>query len=276
MTLTIGITTYNRKALLEQMAASLRRSRLVGTCNIRVYDDCSTEFDLDYLQRLLPDAATIVRSEKNGGPDANTWAMYKDFVASGDEFFFNADADLLFDPGWLEFAFGTIDKTDGVLSLFNTINHETIGIIGPDLCEKRDLGAAGTFFRRGRVVELLGNIMDGSRRFDWQWSEYLAASGVRILCSRRSYVQHIGIRGFNTSGSSVDFGTGFVVGSQADGQVLNDVLESYIESARHDCERKIAKLKRSTTFRIGLIVLAPFRAVAGLVRFIASHLISPR
>ena len=44
--ITIGITTYNRLDVLKKMAKSLYKSDLLGQCNIRVYDDASSEYDV--------------------------------------------------------------------------------------------------------------------------------------------------------------------------------------------------------------------------------------
>ena len=53
MKVTIGIPTYNRKELLVVMATSLYKSELGDAVNIRVYDDCSAEYDALFLKELF-------------------------------------------------------------------------------------------------------------------------------------------------------------------------------------------------------------------------------
>jgi len=266
MTVTIGITCYNRKSILEKMASSLRRSRIPINISIRVYDDCSTEYGIDYLKVLFPDAKTIIHNDKNYGPDWNTWTMYKDFLKSEDEYFFNADSDILFDPSWLEFSLRNIEKTDGILSLFNTKTHVTLQNIDEDLCIKKDLGAAGTFFKRIKVKELLGVIEDGSKHIDWQWSDYFTSQGTRLFCSSRSFVQHIGILGYNSIGGFIDFGEKFVICNVEDGQVINDVFEKFIDTSKIACNEKVEKIKRSTTYRVGEFIIKPATIVRKLLK----------
>ena len=145
--ITIGITTYNRKEILELSAKSLYQSTLKRICHIRIYDDSSDEFEVKELQQIFPNATTIIRHNQRLGPDRNMLFMYIDFLKSNDEYFFNADGDLIYSQDWLEHGLQLIDQTDGVISLFNTPNHVPIKENG-ELLEKMAIGAAGAFFRR--------------------------------------------------------------------------------------------------------------------------------
>jgi len=59
------------------MANSLYSINGIQDCNIYVYDDCSTEFDISFLESVFP-TATIIRHDKNIRADANLKFMYKD------------------------------------------------------------------------------------------------------------------------------------------------------------------------------------------------------
>jgi GT2 family glycosyltransferase len=52
--ITIGITTYNRLDLLKIMASSLYNLNLSVPHNIRIYDNCSSEYTIPELKDLFP------------------------------------------------------------------------------------------------------------------------------------------------------------------------------------------------------------------------------
>ena len=253
-TLTVGIATYNRKSMLENMAKSLYLSDLSAfKVNIRIYDDCSTEFNRDFLEKIFPDAASIIVNETNLKADYNTFNMYRDFIKSGDDYFFNADSDLLFNKDWLNFIKENFNKTDGVLSVFNTTRHHPVIEDCGDLVCKEHIGAAGTFFSRERVKQ---------------------NNKVRIMCSKRSFVQHIGlVSGENSNLYSADYGTGFSVDSIHNGQILNDLIESmmdtmpeYIDKVKYAEGKRIeGKVKDTKDFKIGKAVLKPIRMMKHII-----------
>lgn len=279
--ITIGITTYNRKAMLERMARSLHESDLSrATCHIRVYDDCSSEYGYDFLKKLFPDAVSITINETNKRSDQNIFSMYKDFLATGDEYFFNADSDLIFNKEWLNFILDNFDKTDGILSVFNTVNHkEKKKDADPLFIQKVDIGSAGTFFSRERMEQIVSSVQEtDSLHLDWDYSARFTSMGIRILCSKDSYVQHIGLAGQNSVSSMADFGEGFVVDSITNGQILNDVL---LEITKERYEENMAffsrKLKEilddrnksvsaSFDYKLGHFLLTPCRILKRLVK----------
>jgi len=244
MKITIGIPTYNRKPLLEMMAASLYRSDLSVNPNIRIYDDNSADYGIDELNAIFPSACSIKRNKINLKADKNMWQMYADFLLSGDDYFFNADSDLLFNPQWLNIALKLIEYTDGVLSVFNTNSHPFYNIVSDDLGLKKTVGAAGTLFKKERLEELMAKYssMEDVRGFDWQFSAYFMSHNVRIYCVRNSLVQHIGLVGQNAR-YHFDIGSNFNVQNNEDGQILNNILVEYVESARE----KIDNLKEDIT-----------------------------
>lgn len=233
--ITVAIPTYNRKHILKIMASSLLESNLTSQVNIRIYDDCSTEFDYQYLKKLFPTAASIMVNEKNVKADKNMLNMYKDFLLSDDEYFFNADSDLIFSSNWLKLVMQNIEESDGVISLFNTKSHETIGSFNSVFLIKQSLGAAGVFFTRKRVKEILDSLQDfknfNAKNFDWYWSDYLRRKGVKLLCFENSLVQHIGFHGQNSK-LYFDVGQGFKVETIEQGQILNNILVSAFQKIR--------------------------------------------
>jgi glycosyl transferase family 2 len=193
--LTIGVTTFNRRAILESAAQSLARVDGLEHAHLWVLDDCSDEFDADFLQRLFPQAEVFRARENSGGADQAMYRLFERFVASGSGYLLNLDADLLASRGLVDKCLRIIGSAParsgpGLFSLFNAASHPTIGIDGEFLL-KRSVGAAGTLWEHGLLAEMLRNV-PVSRKFDWDWSAYLNRQGVPIRVTPRSYVQHIG------------------------------------------------------------------------------------
>jgi hypothetical protein len=239
--ITIGITTYNRKNLLELMASSLYESDISIPYNIKIYDDCSNEYGLEELKSIFPDAASIKINRNNLKADKNIYQMYSDFVSTSDLFLFNADSDLLFKKKWLNTALGLIKETSGILSLFNANSHESYKTINNELCLKKTIGSAGTLFTRDRVVDLLTEInsIEKVKAFDWQFSEYFDKAGLPIYCVNNSLVQHIGYNGQNT-GFYFDFGRNYQIDTLEQGQIINDIFAMFIDDIhKKETERQV-------------------------------------
>ena len=65
--ITFGICTYNRRQILMNSAKSLALVRGIEKVHIRIYDDCSNEYDEAFLRSLFPDAVSITRQKVNLG-----------------------------------------------------------------------------------------------------------------------------------------------------------------------------------------------------------------
>jgi len=232
--LTIGIPTYNRKNLLEIMASSLYESNISITHNIRIYDDCSTEYGVDELKRIFPTAATIKINKINLKSDKNIYQMYTDFLSTSDQLLFNADSDLIFSKNWLNTALKLFERTKGILTVFNANSHKSYQTIDGELCLKRTIGSAGTLFSRDRVSELIKKInsMDIVKAFDWQFTEYFNSIGIPIYCVNNSLVQHIGYVGQNSK-YYFDFGRNYKIETVKQGQIINDIFEKFIDDIRN-------------------------------------------
>ena len=235
----LGITTYNRLDILKKSIVSLKTSKLPENCRFRIYDDHSTDYGIDQLKEILPEAEIIYIQNQNQGSDGNIWTMYKDFVHRNEkgDILVNCDSDLIYINDWLHVATKALRKTDGVLSVFNTISHHSINDWG-DFIEKEDIGSAGTLFDYDIVGLIIAKFPDIClNAFDYKWSDFLHTKGIRLLCLRNSLVQHIGIDGFNSDISSFDFGKGFAVDSCVNGQIINDVIEDYVFKRRKSPKR---------------------------------------
>jgi glycosyltransferase involved in cell wall biosynthesis len=250
---TIAVPTYNRLDFVKKMAASLYRSDLSIPHNIRIYDDCSTEYGTNELSKIFPAAASITRNKTNVRADTNMYLFYRDFLSTTDEYLFNADSDLIFQKGWLPRSLDMIKETDGVLTLFNANSHPAKKIINEKFCIKDTIGAAGTLFTRSRIEELMRNffIIDkiGVRSFDWKWSNYFTQHNIPIYCVNESLVQHIGYTGQTTVFGAFDFGKNFTVDSPENGQIINDMFELFLEKLSGNEEAGMENLASSGAYQ---------------------------
>ncbi len=212
MKITIGITTFNRRELLQLTASSLARSASLDSCRIRVYDDCSDQLTTDEIRNMFPIDVDIIQRERNLGSSENIRRMYVDFLETGDDVLVNCDADLLFRGDWIKIVTTLLPHTDGILSLYNSALHPSMGelrILETPVIEKEHLGSAGTVFSRDIIVEIVRNV-PSTRGYDWAWSHFLKNEGKRLLCIKDSYIQHVGLVGVNCGRGIVDYGLGFI------------------------------------------------------------------
>ncbi len=211
--LTIGITTFNRRAVLQAVAHSLAQVSGLDRARVWVLDDCSQEFDADFLRALFPQAVVLRADRNSGGADYAMHRLFAQFVQGSSGYLLNLDADLLCSRRLLDKCLQIIEGSQGrpgacLYSVFNTASHPTVAEDGEFLL-KRSVGAAGTLWEHGLLADVLQHVPP-SRRLDWDWSGYLTRRGVPIRVTRRSYVQHIGRVGQNSrSFNGMDHGERF-------------------------------------------------------------------
>jgi hypothetical protein len=249
---TIAIPTYNNLDLVKIMSASLYRSDLSVPHNIRIYDDCSTDYNLDELRELFPTAASVHRNASNVKADRNIYLMYRDFLLSQDEYFFNADSDIIFSKNWLSTAIDLIPATNGILSIFNAHSHPVSRIFNQDLCIKETIGAAGTLIARERVAEIINTFSydDSTQSFDWRCSQYFTSHSTEVYCTINSLVQHIGYHGQNYLSGFFDYGENFIVEDIKTGQVINDIFKLFLITNREHHINLMKKIDKNPFFRL--------------------------
>ncbi|AIL31959.1 hypothetical protein IX83_00225 [Basilea psittacipulmonis DSM 24701] len=228
MKITLAIPTYNRLSFIKRAAESLKQSTDISKINVRVYDDCSTEFSVDELKNLLPFAKEIIVRNKNLGADNNTRLMYEDFLKTEDDILVNGDSDLIYRPGWVEKIQELLPKTDGLLSIYNSNSHEFIdNNFEHGMGIKKDVGAAGCVLSRRLVEYIVSHTNQCTKNFDWVFPKLLQENNVRLFCTVESYVQHIGItRGSNQIGlmHAIDYGHHFLAGSEVNQKIISDLI----------------------------------------------------
>jgi hypothetical protein len=225
----IAIPTYNRLPELVACLTCLGEVRGVERCRIFVRDDASTEFDLDTLRKLAPNAERIDRNGENIGADPSQIRLFRDCIEARARRILVLDSDLILSPSALEFAAGAFARTDGLLSLYNSLAHAELRDIDEELVEKRTFGGAATFWDARLLADLLDRAEEGVRTWDWEAVAFLGASGRRIIASRRSYAQHLGISGVNNrTFGRIDYGRGFVVETESQARFMAAAFDTLL------------------------------------------------
>ena len=194
------------------------------------------------------------------GADRNAYQMFVDFLETGDDVLVSADSDLLFRPDFITFIQTQLNNTDGFISLYNSAMHDSfreLEIDGITYVEKKEVGAAGSVMTRDIIQMIVDNIPPG-KAFDCRWADFLHKSGKRLLVTRDSYIQHMGLEGFNCNGStSVDYGLNFYTSDLDDQKVMADFFQQLLTAKDH----KIQSLYRSVQYNLGNAFVLPFTGI---------------
>ena len=143
-----------------------------------------------------------MRNSKRIGPDANTRQMYEHFVKSDYDILLTADSDMVFQEETISFLRREMQKTDGVLTLYNSAKHKTksCGMPSLRLCEKESIGAGGVAITKHVATRMLRKMTARESNFDWGFVSYYRNQGIRMYSSRMSMAYHFGNYGKHRTG----------------------------------------------------------------------------
>ena len=221
MKIMIAVPTYNRAKYIEIVTKSLSECKFINDADVRVYDDCSTEFQIDFLEDRFKciNAKIIKRNIKNSCVEENYFEMMKDFINSNNDVMFICDSDLLLRPDSLEFLQNNFKYTDGFMSLYNSDLHLTIEE-GTCFSLKLDIGHAGMCM--SKKIALLFTNLNKPKMGDFKMCNFMMRKNIRILVPKNSMVQYIGINGdHNSILTGVDYSSTFEPISQHNKQIIN-------------------------------------------------------
>lgn len=248
MKITVAVPTFNRKEVVNVFSVILGESiKEKRNVNIRIYDDCSTEYNKEELEKIFFYASEIRRRKENLKADKNMYQIYKDFLNTSDEVLVQLDSDMLLGKKFffmIELIAQELKKEKGVYSLYNSSNHSFIQngrkkeIENIIFKEKKDIGGACVIFSREIIEEILKNIDVSDNNFagyDWKWSEYLVKNNIPIYVSEKSFVQHIGLGGQNNiSVRNIDIGKNFIGAiNLEEANFINQYYEKLIQYQRN-------------------------------------------
>lgn len=229
MKIMISVPVYNRRKYVEITARSLYECANIDKVSIKVFNDCSTEFDENYLKTLFnkPNTEIINRKEKHEHASAHQYHIIQDFLATDNDVLLFCDSDLLLRPDTIDYILKTFPKTDGMLGLYNSELHRNIYYDG-EFVYKEDVGFAGVCISRELLQEFVSKQKKG-RSMDFKLSNFLISKNVRLLVPENCYIQHIGFDGQNCGNTSVEFSPDFIPLSDFNKEVINDMIPIVIK-----------------------------------------------
>lgn len=207
----IAISTYNRKAEVVACLECLEAARGIENWRVIIHDDASSDFDIAAITSHLPFECSVFRNPVNLGGDENNVTMLKACVDQGASRIFLLDSDMIVSTDVFEFIENVFERTQGVLSVYNSILHAEASMIDADLVAKQSIGAAATIWDANLLHTVLDKL-DGFQIFDWQFCRILDQQKVQLCVAKQSRAQHIGINGDHTAEfGQLEYGIGFSV-----------------------------------------------------------------
>ncbi len=252
MKISISIPVYNRKNQVEVLAESLENVEGISRHSIQIFDDCSTEFGMDYLHELFP-SASIAQNIKNMGADRNAYQICTAFLNSDSDILFVCDSDLLIHPKALLFIEKNMSTTNGILSIYNSSMHPKKKNYNDQLIIKDTIGAAGSCFTKSMMNELIENIpKEQILMWDWAFCGYMQKIEKNIYVTKQSFVQHLGINGENSSFLLFDYGLNYDPITIFEKKEIAKIEKIFIENWYNTSDNTILKVLFRKKVRISL------------------------
>ncbi|MDR3195448.1 MAG: glycosyltransferase family 2 protein [Endomicrobium sp.] len=224
MKLMIAIPVYNRKQFLEITARSLYECSNVEKTDIKIFNDCSIEFDSTYLRQLFNTRnAEVVDRKENLKSNRNTYQIILDFLNTNNDVLFICDSDLLLRPDTLDYIFNNFNRTDGFLGLYNSYMHRDLYFDG-EFIYKEDVGFAGICISKELLKSFVANQKERQNSMDFRLSEFLIKKDVRLMVPKNSLVEHIGFDGENAKNGSMDFTADFIPLSDFNKEIMDKII----------------------------------------------------
>ena len=256
MKLMIAIPVYNRAKYVDIVAKSLSECKLIEQADVRVYDDCSSEFDISYLEEKFKSVNAKIKRRSTRSPctENNAFEMMTEFKMSDNDVLLICDSDLLLRPDALEFLHNNFKLTDGFMSLYNSDLHLTVKK-GTLFDLKINVGFAGMCLSK----EIVSLVLEHKNPLfgDLKISKIIFENNIRVLVPTNSMVQHIGISGKHGSLSrGMDYSSSFEPISEHNKKVISE-LAPVIAKAQ---TAFIGKLLFEDKYRIhGFLLHQPLR-----------------
>ncbi|GHT34492.1 hypothetical protein AGMMS49592_4360 [Endomicrobiia bacterium] len=189
MKVMVSVPVYNRKEYLEITARSLYECSNIDKVIIKVFNDCSSEFNDNYLRQLFNKPNTeIINRVKNLKADRNAYQMMLDFLDSDNDVLFICDSDLLLRPDTIDYIFNNFQRSDGFLGLYNSELHRDIYFDG-EFVYKENVGFAGICISKNLLQKFVSKQKERPRSMDFKLSVFLINNDVRLMVPQKCYVQ---------------------------------------------------------------------------------------
>ncbi len=194
----VCIAAHNRKAVAELCLPTMAPT-LTEADALRIYDDCSKEFDANWLTQFLRknspgDDSVSMMTGFQIGIQGQRRVHLSRFLTSDYSHLYLTDHDCIHDPEWRSHALRLQEKYDQrPLCLYNTRAHSEM--VGNTIADEADseviwrrFAPGVSYFLTRAHVEKLRSFILSLQHFDWQIPSILGP----FATSRTSYVDHIG------------------------------------------------------------------------------------
>jgi len=208
---TLVFTTKNRRGYVRLLAESLEWMKAYEHAHIHVFDDGSTDFDIEDLKDWFPYAQ--IHESEHRHADMTTRHAFEWFEnESEDDILINIDSDTMLHPDWNDFIDTHIERS-GVLSLYHSGAKYHKSVNCDDVsCEKKSTGAMGIVMTRHVLEDMLHNMHNAEHKsaaFDWGFVNYFKKKGIKIIVPKNSLALHYGMYGAHGSGNHVEVANTF-------------------------------------------------------------------
>lgn len=213
----IGITTFNREDVWERSVKSLSKSRFLDNTKIHLIDDNShTDTNIELAKKYLGDyELTTFKNPITIGSEENYRQLINSFKDTDVDVIVNLDSDGIYSPMWHE-------KLDSLMSQYeyNVIasvffvrvhadqSHDPCIDLG-DHYERIGLNGLGLAFPSYLISEFSNP--QYPRHMDTYITFELGPKyGLKRVCTKESYIDHIGFHGVHSRPNYLDVATDFV------------------------------------------------------------------
>jgi len=216
----IILTTFNRYEYLEKTLETLSKTNFLPNTIIKIFDDCSTENKVIELLNnfnLIDNNVKLIKifNKNNLGSKENYKRSIISFENDDIDYIVNLDSDCLLNKDWLIKLNQLINNFEHniICSSFSCLYHHGnpfnyVKEIDDCYYERDTLNGLGVCFPKILIKEFK---LETHKHFD----EYLCKElknkyNMRCICTKTSYIQHIGVYGVHSNPNTCDISTNFI------------------------------------------------------------------
>lgn len=187
----VVMATHNRKQIAEICIKNMVATK--GLASLCIVNDCSTEYDNDFLKSIAPNCLVVTLTE-NVGIENLRLNMQRAVKKTKSKFVYHTDNDAYHDPNWLHRLYEMHQKFDGLLGLYNTKLHNKFTLQEEgDIIYRRHCPGISFFFEQSK--------MEIPEKLDTNWDFVFGRAFKKAAISKVSFVEHFGADGIH----NVDF-----------------------------------------------------------------------
>ena len=187
----VVVTVKNRVSYVKLSAESLRWLNIQEHADVDVFYGESDEYGIDDVHQWFS-FAEIHSIEAKSPDDACRNSFEHFFHHHSHEVVINLDSDALLHPSWFSFLEKNLDKSDGVLSLYNSAAPYHVSFACDELtCQKNTTGALGIVITRHVLADVLDKV-EGGIDFDWRFCKFFQDTNRKIIVPANSLIFHYG------------------------------------------------------------------------------------